>query len=208
MAVKAGRYRGMTADERVAARRAQLLDAALEVWGRDAGAEGPRVTMTAICTEAGLSERYFYESFTGLDALLAAVLEGIAQEIEDDGVAAIAAAQGGPAERVRAGLAAFVGVITDDPRKGRVLTIEAPGWPSLRPTQRALMRTFVDLVSREGRALYGAEALDERDAHLQALMFIGGIQELVTSWLGGEVDADVEEIVDSATFMFTRTGHR
>ena len=35
MAVKEGRYRGLTAQERAAARRAQLVEATLQVWGRE-----------------------------------------------------------------------------------------------------------------------------------------------------------------------------
>lgn len=205
MAVKSGRYRGMTAEERVEARRAQLVEAALEAWGREGA---PRITMTLVCNEAGLTERYFYESFGRLEDVLAAVLEQIGREIEEAGLAAIVATEGGPAERVHAALAAFVGVITDDPRKGRVITLEAPSWPALRPTQTAMMHAFAEIVAREGRELYGEEALDERSGRLQALMFIGGVQELVTTWLGGGIDASVEEIVDAATLMFTRTGHR
>lgn len=57
MAVKAGVYGGRTHEERRRERRERLLEAALEVWGTEAA--GP-VTMTRVCTTAGLSERYFY----------------------------------------------------------------------------------------------------------------------------------------------------
>ncbi|MGZ5402962.1 MAG: TetR/AcrR family transcriptional regulator, partial [Aeromicrobium sp.] len=63
MAIKAGVYRGVTAADRAADRRERLFEATLEVWGRDGG---PSVTMTRICAEAGLTERYFYENFSGL----------------------------------------------------------------------------------------------------------------------------------------------
>ncbi|MET0449239.1 MAG: TetR/AcrR family transcriptional regulator, partial [Aeromicrobium sp.] len=103
MAVKAGTYRGMTAQQRVADRRDRLVEATLEVWGRDGG---PTVTMTRICAEAGLTERYFYESFDNLDAALLAVMDGIAAEIAERSVAALEATAGGPSDRVRAGIGA------------------------------------------------------------------------------------------------------
>ncbi len=39
--------------------------------------------MTAICAEAKLTERYFYESFRDRDDLLVQVIEGIAAEIAE-----------------------------------------------------------------------------------------------------------------------------
>lgn len=205
MAVKSGRYRGMTAQERAAARRAQLVEAALEVWGREGG---PRITMTLVCNEAGLTERYFYESFSRLEEVLIAVLEQIGDRIRTDGLRAIEETEGGPTERVRAALAAFVHVMTDDPRVGRVVTLEAPSWPELRGPRNAMTRAFAAIVAEEGRLLYGEEALPERDAVLQSLMFIGGVEELMTAWLDGTIDATPAEIVEAATLMFTRTGHR
>lgn len=205
MAVKEGRYRGLTAQERAAARRAQLVEATLQVWGREGG---PRVTMTLICAEAGLTERYFYESFSGLEEALVAVLDGVAERIRTRGLQAIADTEGGPTERVRAALEAFVHVMTDDPRVGRVVLVEAPGRPGLRGTLEAMNRSFAELVAREGRELYGVDALAPREAALQSLMFIGGVQELMTAWLDGTIDASPAEIVEAATLMFTRTGHR
>ena len=72
------RYRGVSAEERRAARRRQLLDAALEIAGTR-GVE--RATMTAICAEAGLTERYFYESFADTDELLGAVYDQVSGQL-------------------------------------------------------------------------------------------------------------------------------
>jgi len=205
MAVKAGTYRGMTAEQRLADRRARLVEATLEVWGRDGG---PRVTMTRICAEAGLTERYFYESFDGLDAALAAVMDAIAAEIAERSVAALASTGGGPGERVRAGIGAFVEILTDDPRKGRVAIVESVSIDALRPHRAELLRQFAELSAREARELYGAEAWSEAEGRLAATMFIGGVAELVTAWIEGTVQATPDDIVDAATHHFTATAHR
>ncbi|NRQ48930.1 TetR/AcrR family transcriptional regulator [Aeromicrobium stalagmiti] len=205
MAVKAGQYRGMTAEQRRADRHARLLAATLEVWGREGG---PTVTMTRICAEAGLTERYFYESFAGLDAALKAVMDDIAAQIADRSVAALAAAQGGPTERVRAGIGAFVEILTDDPRKGRVAIVESVSLDALRPHRAELLRQFAELSAREARELYGPQAWDEREGRLAATMFIGGVAELVTGWLEGTLEATPDDIVDAATHHFTATAHR
>lgn len=205
MAVKQGQYRGVSSDDRRAERRARLLAATLEVWGRDGG---PTVTMTRICAEAGLTERYFYESFSGLDAALLAVMEGIADEIAEATVSTLADTPGGPTERVRASIGAFVRILTDDPRKGRVAIVESAALDSLRPRRAELLRQFAHLSALEARELYGPEAWTDVEGQLAATMFIGGVAEMVTGWLTGAIEASPEAIVEAATHTFTATAHR
>jgi AcrR family transcriptional regulator len=205
MAVKAGTYRGRTAEQRVSDRRARLVEATLEVWGRDGG---PKVTMTRVCAEAGLTERYFYESFDHLDAALIAVMDDIAGQIAERSVAALSAADGGPADRVRAGIGAFVEILTDDPRKGRVAIVEAISIDALRPHRAELLRRFAELSAREARELYGAAAWGESEGRMAATMFIGGVAELVTAWIEGTLTVTPDAIVDAATHHFTATAHR
>jgi AcrR family transcriptional regulator len=128
VAVQSGVYRGVSAAERTADRRRRLMEATLDVWATS----GTKVTMTAVCASAGLIERYFYESFANLDEALGAVLDSIAVEIEERVQVAADAAEAagaGPAERVRASVLAFISLLQEDPRKGRVAIIEvaAPG---------------------------------------------------------------------------------
>ncbi len=205
MAVKAGVYGGRTHEQRRADRRARLLEATLDVWGSEQG--GP-VTMTRVCAAAGLSERYFYEQFANLEAALMAVLEGVAADIERESLAAFEAALGEPHERVRAGLDAFVRVLTDDPRKGRVAMVESVGVPALRSRRDELLRGFVDLTAREARALHGPTAWAEAEGRLAATMFIGGVAQLVTGWLDGTLQTTPADVVDAAVHLFEATAHR
>ncbi len=151
MAVKAGVYRGVSAADRQIERRARLLDATLEVWGRDGG---PTVTMTRICAEAGLTERYFYENFSGLDEALIAVMERVADEIAERTVAALETTRGGPTERVRAAIGAFVQILTDDPRKGRVAIVESASVEAVRVPRARMLRAV-----RRARCARGARAV-------------------------------------------------
>ena len=102
------RYRGISAEERRAARRRQLLDAALEIAGTR-GVE--RTTMTAICSEAGLTERYFYESFDARDQLLLALVDEIAEQVRTAVLTALSDTEGDTAARAHAALAAFAAVL-------------------------------------------------------------------------------------------------
>lgn len=197
MAVQSGVYRGRTAAERAEERRERLLAAALAVWADP----GRRTTMTAVCAEAGLTERYFYESFTDLDAALTAVLEAVAAEIEQATLAAVDGAGHDPVARVRAALEALVTLLADDPRKGRVAIVESATVPHLRARRTQLIRHFAQLASESAHEIFGS-APDERRDQLAGLLFVGGLVELVTAWLEGVVEATPEEVVESASRGF------
>lgn len=198
MAVQSGMYRGVSAEERVAARRAQLLEATLEVWGDP----GRRTTMTAICAEAGLTERYFYESFSGLDEALRAVLDAVAEEIEQRSVAAAQAADGDPEKRVYAFVRGFVDLLVDDPRKGRVSIIEAAAVPELRQRRTEIVRHLAHRSTEEAREHFGLPAKSARDDEFAGLLFVGGMVELFTSWLDGTLEATPCELVDASAHAF------
>lgn len=198
MAVRSGVYRGVSAADRAAERRARLMEATLEVW---ADAER-RTTMTAVCAEAGLTERYFYESFTGLDEALTAVMEGIATEIEQITLRAAERAGDDPVARIRATLEAFLDLLRDDPRKGRVALIEAAAVPALRERRTQLLRHFAHRSAEEARLTPGLQRRSEREDDVAGLLFIGGMAELITAWLDGAVAATPEEIVDAASRGF------
>ncbi len=91
-------YRGIPADARVAERRARLLAAALD---EIAGGGVAALSVRAICARAGLTRRYFYESFGDLDALLLAAFDDLHGEIADAIVAALAPSAARPSTRAR-----------------------------------------------------------------------------------------------------------
>ncbi|MGH3414414.1 MAG: TetR/AcrR family transcriptional regulator [Marmoricola sp.] len=198
MAVRSGKYRGVPAEQRVAERRSRLLDATLQVWA------DPEVTttVTGICAAAGLSERYFYESFRNIDQALTAVLDQIAAEIEEASSNAAERTEGDPVARVRASVLAFVELLTAQPHKGRVAIIEAGAIPALRHRRTQLLRHFAHRSAEEARELLGLSPGNERFDEVAGLLFIGGMAELITAWLDGSLEVTSEEIVDSATKSF------
>jgi AcrR family transcriptional regulator len=197
VAVQSGTYRGQSAAERTADRRARLLEATLELWADPTTTP----TMTRVCQRAGLTERYFYESFRSLDDALVAVMDGIAAEIEELSMAAADAAGDDAAARVRASVQAFVDLVAADPRKGRVAIVEAGANPALRPRRTRLLRRFAHRAAGEARELY---ALDRSvaEGEMAGLLFIGGMAELVSAWLDGSLAASPEQLVDAATAAF------
>ena len=139
-------YRGVSAEDRRADRRDRLLDAGLDVLGSE-GVAG--TTMKAVCARAGLTERYFYESFKDLDELLLAVMDACMWAIDDAVEAASAAAPNDLLERSRAATRALIETLTEDPRRARVY-VEAVGSDALRERQargvRAYARRLAELM--------------------------------------------------------------
>ncbi|WP_197914584.1 TetR/AcrR family transcriptional regulator [Rhodococcoides fascians] len=205
MASTTRRYNGMSADDRLADRRARLLDAGLEVFAA-AGAKG--ATMTAICAHAKLTERYFYENFSSRDDLLERVVDSISDEIRAKALDALHSPAPTVEEQVHNAIAAFVGVLTEDPRKGRVAMIESLAVDSLRAYRRQSMRAFAHLVAEQSRELYGDQAFPQPQSEINGLLFIGGLAELVIAWLNDEIDITPADIVDAATRQFIATAHR
>lgn len=197
------RYGGVDADERQAARRARLTAAALELLGRE-GWQG--TTVRAICVEARLTPRYFYESFADLDALLLALFDELVEEGASHVLEAVARAEHDARAKARAAIGAFVELVTEDPRKARVLFVEAMGSEPLTRRRFETVRMFARLVAEQGRAFYGLS--DEPDSLVDAtaLMLVGGLAETLLSWLDGTLRLTREQLVEDCTDLFVVTG--
>ena len=199
-----GIYRGVTADARRAERRARLLDAALELVG--SGGWGA-ASVRAVCAEAKLTARYFYESFDSREELLLALFDTITEEAAVKVVEAVAAAPGDAEAKSHAAIGAFVDVLVEDPRKARVAFNEAEGNEALLRRRRDGLRLFARLVAEQARAFYGAPP-DHADhiIDVTATLLAGGLAELLPAWLDGQVAATRDELVDDVAALFAATG--
>lgn len=196
-------YGGLSAQERQARRRAMLLDAALDVCGTEGWSA---TTMTAVCARARLTERYFYESFADRDELLVAVFDRIAEEAAEVVLAATERAPRDARERSRAAIEAFVELMTDDPRKGRVAFVEAMGSEALMRRRFETIRTFATLLAEQARSLYGTGPEVERILQVTSFLLVGGLAETLIAWLGGDVERSRAELVEDVTDLFVATG--
>jgi AcrR family transcriptional regulator len=155
---------------------------------------------------AGLSPRYFYESFHDLDALVIAVFDGI---VADAGARVLAAVDDAPGEafaKARAAIGAFVTHLTDDPRRARVAFVEAMGVEALVRRRFEAMRGFADLVAAQGGAFYGVDPAGEPLVDVTASLLVGGMAELLMRWLDGDVPLAREQLIDDMTELFVATG--
>lgn len=200
-----GVYGGLDAAQRHAARRERLLEAALDL----VGTEGWQAcTVRAVCARANLTSRYFYESFEDRDALLLALFDQIVQQNAMAVVAAVSEARHEARAKAHAAIDASVEVLTDDPRKVRVLFVEAMGSEALTRRRMQTVRSFAEIVSEQARIFYGIRGPSDPLVQTTALMLVGGLTETLLAWLDGTLRMSREELVNTCTDLFVATGER
>ena len=195
-------YAGLSADQRVARRRQQLLAAGLEVFaerGWDAS------TVQDVCRTAGLSPRYFYELFDDREALFVAVTRGIAEQVQEVVRRALQEAGEHPQQRAHAVLEALAELFTDDPRLVRVALMESLATAELRTHRRALLEEFASLAARLMRALRAAPTRGvraQRALELSAAVLTGGMVEALIARNSDSAPVSTELFVDHLTELF------
>jgi AcrR family transcriptional regulator len=197
------RYAGASAEERRDGRRARLLAAGLEVLGED-GCSG--ATVRGICARARLTPRYFYESFDDLDALLVAVFDEIVAQAGAVVLEALAAAPADAHARTEAAVGSFVRFVTDDPRRARIAFVEAQGSEPLTRRRFAAMRAFAEMMATQASDFYGFARDSDPLIDLTATLLVGGMAELLITWLDGGLDVDRDALVADLGELFVATG--
>lgn len=188
-------YRGQAADARSADRRARLLQAAVVLVGTHGVAA---MTMRAVCREAALSQKFFYESFTDTDDLLHEVYRSTFEHTRR----AISAADDPAADlpaRTRAGVRAAAQLVTDDPRICRILLVE----PIADVRLRKFVRDSIGSMAPGGVPvpIGGADAKASTRVKMQYATVFGALISLFIEWTEGNLGSDQEVFVEHVTTM-------
>ncbi|SFI56278.1 DNA-binding transcriptional regulator, AcrR family [Amycolatopsis sacchari] len=189
-------WAGTTLADRRAARRERLLAAALDLLGTGGSSA---VSVRAVCRGAKLTERYFYESFADREELVTAVYEQVAAELRQALVDAVPDRGADPAVRAEAAVTAFVELVVDDPRKGRVLLLAPVTEPALSARGVALLPAFAALVREQ---LPPRLPADERE--MTALGLVGALANLFTAYLAGTLAVSRERLIAHCVHLLAR----
>ncbi|WP_394828529.1 TetR/AcrR family transcriptional regulator [Pendulispora albinea] len=192
-------YGGLPRLERRERRRQRLLEAALDAIG-EGGLKG--LSLRSVCARAGLTSRYFYESFRDLDELLVALFDRVADEVTGATLDAVAQAPWDALARAHAGLEAAIHVITDDHRKAKLLLISGSGPESLQRRRREQLVQVATVMSKLTRDFYGADRVTPTDARLTTITFAAGYVELLHEWLSGSLPVSRTRLVDHMARIF------
>lgn len=200
-----GTYRGTTTDERREQRRRRLLDAALEIVGTQGLAA---LTVRGLCEQAKVGPRFFYESFTDLDALATDLLDEVQGVALEHAAAAMTDTPGDPETKIRAGVAALIIAVTDDPRRAQIAFAQAYGSELLMRRRFEGMRQVAQLIIDQTRVLLDLPDSDDTALTAVAQLITGGAAELILVWLDGGLKVErpllIEIVADYVVAMVDR----
>jgi AcrR family transcriptional regulator len=190
-ATSARPYGGVSGSERLAVRRQKLLDAGLELFGTRGIAA---TSIGDICAQAGLTKRYFYESFATIDELAVAVFDQVTGRLAEQIAPAIAAGEG---RDPRPALTAHANAVLGDPRVVRLLVIEGRTAP-LAQRRAGFARRAVELW-------FGSIGGDvDPVLRLRAYAFAGAMAEVGLASVNGELELTPAEVIDELVGLFHR----
>lgn len=188
-------YGGESADDRLARRRRQLLDAGLELFGT-AGYRA--TTVRRLCRAARVSDRYFYEQFDSTEDLLLAVYAECTARLESAAVAALDGPSDAVADVARRGLDAFLGVVEDDSRLTRVVWFEVLGVsPRVEAAYLARMQAFGHLMLDVAAGRDGVAGLSPATRELLASAAVGAVSHAVVTWTSADRATSRAEVAEN-----------
>lgn len=192
-------YRGVSIEKRRAERREKLLQAGTVIFG-SVGFHGTSVR--AICAEAGLTERYFYESFSNSEALLSEIYQLITDQIRQLVSRAIAYRSGEPDAMAEAALTAYFEFLHDNPRAARVIMVEIMGVNRQTDAQyRQVMDDFANFLVAVFRGLHPERRHHDTRDYLLATGLIGAMVNMAMRWMLNGYREPVADVVQAARFI-------
>ena len=188
-------YRGLSQDERRAERRARLIAAAIAVYGERGYHQA---TVKAICEAAGLTERYFYESFSNSEALLIDSFNAVTYSVLGEITQAAKEAGRARTARSRAMLHAYFAALQREPQSARVFLVE------IRGVSRAVDQAFDTALRAIGKEVARIVAPPgAADDELLQAGVVGGVIHIALRWIEDGYQPDIESAVDTALKLGT-----
>jgi AcrR family transcriptional regulator len=182
-----GRWSGVPLEDRQALRRGELIDAGVDLLG---GESGPALTVRAVCRATGLTERYFYESFSERDEFVRAVY---------DDVCARAMSTLSSSTSARDAVERFVALMVDDPTRGRVLLLAPTVEPVLTRSGANWMPSFIELLQHKVTRI--TEITQPAVQAMAATGLLGALTALFIAYLDGRLSASREQFIDHCVDM-------
>jgi AcrR family transcriptional regulator len=188
------RTRGPVSEEtkvlRKLERRRQLIAAAIQVYGE----QGYRhSSVRQVCERAGLTQRYFYESFAHSDELLTACYREVTQALHADILHAANAAGSEPDRRARAVLKAYFGVLKTQPQAANVFLVD------IRGISPRVDREIDEALNITGREI--VNAVFDREVAVDDMLLagvMGGIIHIALRWVTAGYEPSLGQVTDAA----------
>lgn len=201
---RSGRYAGKAASTRQAERRKKLVAAGVMLIGRDGYAA---TSIDAICSEAGLTKRYFYESFASSEELLIESYRVVTREYLTSIMQATTPYLRDSRKLVRAGLQQTFSFVRQNPDKARLIMIEAMSVRSqLGRFYGSSYNEFVNLLVGFTKPFLGGSGPGDAVLAVMARGAVGAIIHLCQGWIATGFKQPIDELVNGTELIFGGMG--
>jgi AcrR family transcriptional regulator len=196
-------HKGVDAEARRTERRHRLLEAGLETLG----AKGYHATTVRdICGGAGLSERYFYESFSGLPELFDTIYKQLHQDLLGRLMLILISSrstQAPPMETARSALTEWLSFLKQDPRRARIMLIDAMGVNEgiHRSTQNA-SRDYMGAIQAFLDLLYPRLHEQQLSSRMMAATLSGACIHSAKEWTWSGFEASQDWVASHVMVVF------
>ena len=197
-------YGGIDAKLRKEERRKKLIEAGLEAFGTRGYA---KTNIKLICKTAGLTERYFYESFNHKEDLLCAVYREIVGEEQRDSMTILQDGEGPPLETASRALKIFYQRFQQDPRRAHLQLFEILGVsPNIDREYQNAMRLLADFVRLFLRKVFPNIHEEALNRSLIPTGLAGSIIMIAHEWVLDGFKTPLDDIISQSTDLFAAVG--
>jgi AcrR family transcriptional regulator len=198
-------YGGIDASLREEERRKKLLEAGLEAFGTTGYA---KTNIKQLCQLAGLTERYFYESFQNKEDLLSSVYRELINEQEHDAMEIFQNSDTRPVEAASHALKMFYHRFHLDPRRAHVQLFEILGVsPRIDREYREAMGILAGMVKLFLLKVFPGIQQEKLDRSIIPTGLAGSIIMIAHEWVLGDFAIPLEDIITQSMDFFIAIGN-
>ncbi|MFT3770214.1 MAG: helix-turn-helix domain-containing protein [Minicystis sp.] len=195
--------RSQTSAERQKDQRRRLLRAAAEIFAAQGFA---RANVEAIVDKAGMSRRTFYEHFTSLEDILLQLHDRAASAAFRYVEAVVRSLDGDdPLARLRAAVAAFLGVVAEHPDLSRVVfrEVRAAG-PDLEVRRDVVLGRYVTLLFEQLATAHARGLVGRPPDELTLYTLVAGAESVAMRYVSRGETARAQEAVPTLVELLLR----
>lgn len=197
-------YGGVDAGLRENERRKKLLVAGLEAFGTVGYA---RTNIKTICRLAGLTERYFYESFKNKEDLLSAVYRQLVDEQKEEALKILGETGRKPLEAASQAMRTFLVNFQHDPHRAQVQLFEVMGVsPRIDAEYREAMRLLAEMAKLFLCTAFPGIGEDAWKGNILPTGLAGSIILISHEWVLGGFVTPLDDIIEQCMDLFTTIG--
>lgn len=208
-------HSGISAQQRIATRRQQLLDVAYQMMR---SGQWKDLSITALCEQASLNKRYFYESFENLDQLAIAIFAHLSQNLQQIAFDAIEQAkmqQLHPNDFALSVLSKVIDFLADEPERITILFTDQLTGTALIAARIEVKNLIISILVEYAKQHYQAsmnnksidiKQLDDPMIQLTATLLITGTVDIVQQWISGKILLSKQQLMLDLALLWQKIG--